>query len=37
MFLGWTYGAWANDKVGRGRDDFMNQYMAPWIVNLASP
>jgi len=37
MFLGWTYGAWASNQAGVDRANFMNQNMAPWIVNLVSP
>ncbi len=39
MFLGWTYGAWANDIAGKGnsRRNFMNQNMGLWIVDLVSP
>lgn len=37
MFLGWTYGRWADNTAGNNRGIFMNQRMIPWIVNLASP
>jgi len=37
MFLGWTYGMWADNRMGEKRADFMNQYMGPWVVNLVSP
>ena len=34
MFLGWTYGAWANNREGQERSNFMMQHMPAWIVSL---
>jgi len=31
MFLGWTYGMWADDRIGIARDDFMTVNMAEWV------
>jgi len=39
MFLGWTYGMYADDisGVGAARRNFMDSHMTLWIVNLVSP
>ena len=34
MFLGWTYGKWASNEVGMGREKHMNDSMPNWVLFL---
>jgi hypothetical protein len=37
MFLGWTFGKWADDRYGKWRNEYMTTNMADWVPAARHP